>query len=477
MLVSRAGNGTQNGSTAATLNPAHTKKLLKGDLDNIILKALRKDPARRYGSAEQLLQDIQNYQNNLPVTARPESLHYRARKFIARHRVGVAAAAIVAISLLTTTVVSVWQAEQARAERDRTLKINEFLQTILTEADPYQAGADATIRDVLRKAGELVSERFPAQPELEAPLRYTIGYTQLGLMELDDSYTNLKISEELYTALYGPGDSRTLTSSSYLAWLDFRRGYYDAAIDGYRTVIGRMDARTPWDTRASILNDYAVVLLELERYDDALEIQLEVRDLWMDNDPTRPEVAVIHNNLAQTYHGLEDYELAEQNYRTGLAMFREIYEDGLHPDISATLNNLGVLLRDMGNSDDAIEHYKEALRIRQLTLGEAHPLTAFSHMNVARFLLDLERFEDARPHATLAHEIMASALAETHLHLLLARSTVARIYLHDREYARAETTLQNVLSNMDEEYVPGWIIEEANRWLAVARNEGEETEE
>ncbi|TVR16484.1 MAG: tetratricopeptide repeat protein [Balneolaceae bacterium] len=155
-------------------------------------------------------------------------------------------------------------------------------------------------------------------------------------------------------------------------------------------------------------------------------------------------------------------------------MLMEVYTDGLHPDISATLNNLGVLLRDMGNSDDAIEHYQEALRIRQLTLGETHPLTAFSHMNVARFLLDLEQFEDARPHATQAYEIMSEALVETHLHLLLAGSTVARIYLHDREYARAETLLQHIISNMDEEFVPGWIIEEANRWLAVARNDGGE---
>lgn len=298
MLVSRMQNSNPDGSKTAVLNPGLTKRVLKGDLDNIILKALRKDPVRRYGSAEQLLQDIQNHQNNLPVTARPESLLYRARKFIARHRIGVAAAAIVAISLLTTTAVSVWQADQARAERDRTIEINEFLQTILTEADPYQAGADATIRDVLRKAGQLVSDRFPSQPELEVPLRYTIGYTQLGLMELDDSYTNLKISEELFTALYGLNDTRTLTSGAYLAWLEFRRGNYDAAIDSYRAVIARTDTRTPWDTRASILNDYAVVLLELERYEEALELQLEVRDLWMNNDPTRPEVAIIHNNLA-----------------------------------------------------------------------------------------------------------------------------------------------------------------------------------
>ena len=445
------------------------KKKLKGDLDNIILKALRKDPSRRYISAEQLLSDIQNYQNNLPVSARRESVSYRAGKFIARHRVGVFAAAVIVISLFATTAISLWQAEQARAERDRTLMVNEFLQTILLEADPYTAGADATIRDVMRKAGELVNERFEDQPELEAPIRYTIGYTQLGLMELDDSYTNLKISEQMFESLYGPADSRRLYASAYLAWIDFRKGNYDAAILGYRDVIELFDSRTPWDTQATILNDYAVIHLELERYDEALELQLSVRTLWMDNAPTRQEVATIHNNLAQTYHGLLDYHKSEENYRTALAMYREFYPDGNHPDISSTLNNLGVLLRDQGNYDEAVDYYLKALEIRQITLGESHPATAFSHLNIARIMLDLGRADEARTHANIAVDVMTDNLNESHLHLLVARLTQARINIFDGDYGLAESELTSVLSLMDKEYVPGWIIEETEESLSDAR--------
>jgi eukaryotic-like serine/threonine-protein kinase len=451
------------------LNLKSLRRELKGDLDNIILKALRKEPERRYNSAEQLLNDLQNYQKNLPVSARPETPGYRARKFIQRHRIGFAASVIVLLSLITTAAVSNWQAEQARSERDRTIQINDFLQTILMEADPYTAGSDATVRDVLRKAGELVHDRFPDQPELEAPLRYTIGYAQLGLMELDDSYDNLTISKKLYEQLYGNSDSRTLTSSSYLAWLEFRRGNYEMAIQGYMEVINQIDQRTQWDTKATILNDYAVILLELERYHEALDLQLIVLELWMDNDPSRSEVAIIHNNIAQTYHGIEEFELAEENYLTSLTMLMEFFPDGNHPDISSTLNNLGVLLRDQGNYEEAIRYYREALDIRRATLGESHPNTAFSHLNLSRMLLELDRVEEARPHSQIAVDIMSEALNDTHLHLLVARSTLARIYTKDGRYVEAESILSDVVAIMDKEFVPAWIIEQAQQWLTEAR--------
>ena len=90
---------------------------LKGDLDNIVLKALRKEPERRYGSVQELLQDLRNYQLNLPVSARRETFSYTAGKFIRRHRTGVAAAMVAALLLLSLTLVSIWQAKIAREQR------------------------------------------------------------------------------------------------------------------------------------------------------------------------------------------------------------------------------------------------------------------------------------------------------------------------------------------------------------------------
>lgn len=107
------GRPARRTSPPASLNP----KLLRGDLDNIVLKALRKEPERRYASVQEFAEDIRRHLEGLPVTATPDTFSYRAGKFIQRNRAAVAAAAAVVIILLTATVITAWQARVARTER------------------------------------------------------------------------------------------------------------------------------------------------------------------------------------------------------------------------------------------------------------------------------------------------------------------------------------------------------------------------
>lgn len=470
-LVTRKAEDVQTDIQMAGIHVSNLRKKLKGDLDNIILKALRKDPARRYGSAEQMLKDIHNYLNNLPVSARPESFGYKTAKFIVRHRVGVFAALVVAISLVATTGVSLWQAEQARLERDRTQKINEFLQTILTEADPYEAGADATIRDVLRKADHLIKEQFTGQPDIEAPLRYTIGYTQLSLMELEASLQNLQRSEELFRQLYGPHDQRTLEALAYQYWLQFRKGDYDSAIEGYRSVLSTLQPGHSWDFRARLLNDFGVILSDTERYEEAMPIQHQVLELWQNNDPERPELAIAFTNLGHTMHGLRQYEEAEYYYRESLRLHRQHYPDGLNPDLAMVINNLGVLLRDMENYDEALPLYEESLMIRQLTLGREHTFTGLAHLNIGRLLLEMDQMEESREHLYLSKKLFDESLGNTHLYTLVSHSTIGYIHSLDGNMEEAVRMLTNSLTLMQENSAPAWVIEQTTEWLENARSQ------
>ena len=110
--------------------PARTRRRLAGDLDNIVLKALHKDVSRRYGSVEQLEEDIRRHLLGLPVLARPDTLLYRTSKFLARHRAAVAAAVLVAASLVTGTAVAV---REARLARERFDQLREFVRTVLVD--------------------------------------------------------------------------------------------------------------------------------------------------------------------------------------------------------------------------------------------------------------------------------------------------------------------------------------------------------
>ena len=113
----------QRPSTAAEKAEGKSKfeirnsKILKGDLDNIVLKALRKEPERRYASVDQFSEDIRRYLEGLPVRARKDTTSYRAAKFIGRHKVGVAAATLTVLTLIAATITTTWQAREARREK------------------------------------------------------------------------------------------------------------------------------------------------------------------------------------------------------------------------------------------------------------------------------------------------------------------------------------------------------------------------
>ena len=167
---------------SADLRPASTQasdprtaRALRGDLDTILFKAMRKDPAQRYRSVEAFAADIERHLAGEPVQARPASLAYRLGKFLRRHRAGAVAAAAVSAALLAGTALATWQGREAARERDqarallaRNEAVNEFLGMLFTEAvAPEHADA---IRQMLERGALLVSPAFGQKPEHEAEI-------------------------------------------------------------------------------------------------------------------------------------------------------------------------------------------------------------------------------------------------------------------------------------------------------------------
>ena len=132
---------------SAVVESERLRRGLRGDLDAIVLMAMRKEPDRRYASADQLAADLRRYLVGLPVTARRDGRAYRAGKFVRRHRAGVAVAALVASVIVGFTVVTAVQSARLRAqsarialERDRARQVSSFLVSLFRTADPF-AGA------------------------------------------------------------------------------------------------------------------------------------------------------------------------------------------------------------------------------------------------------------------------------------------------------------------------------------------------
>jgi serine/threonine-protein kinase len=447
------------------LTPPRLAATLAGDLDNILLMALRPEPERRYGSVAQFAEDLGRYLDGRPVAARADTFSYRAGKFIRRHWLPLGAVSALVLSLAGGLLSFAWQAEQARAERDRTLKVNEFLQDILLEADPYSAGADATIRDVLRKADEMIAARFDGLPDLEAALRRTIGYTQLGLLELDEAEANLERAHALQLALYGADDMRRLQTLSDLGWLASQRGDLALARERYGLALALRAGTTPIEFDIQLANDFAVVLDEVGALAESLAL-LEAAEARLARVAVAPELRQsLLNNLGSVHQGLGRVDTAEQYYRRAIAAEAELGIAGERLQRAMLLNNLARLLGEQGRHEEALTLFRESLEVRQRVVGHEHGSTAVAHLQLGRMLLDLGVPAEARPHVLAAFEISHAALPSDSRQVIYASALRARLAHEEGDSATAAAGLAEALHRLRAQESNPDTIALVARWL------------
>jgi serine/threonine protein kinase len=207
-------------STAAAAT--NTGKALRGDLDNIVLMALRKEPQRRYASVGQLSEDIRRFVEGRAVIAHKDTLAYRATKFIQRNKIGVAAAALVMLSLLAGIAIAFTQARRATAhariaeeQRDaaqrasaRAEKTSRFMQSFLANANPQwyargQGRTDVTVREAIEDAAARIDTELADQPEVRGDLHHTIGEIHRVASEYPRALEHFRRSLDAYREAYG----------------------------------------------------------------------------------------------------------------------------------------------------------------------------------------------------------------------------------------------------------------------------------
>ncbi|HEY4381993.1 MAG TPA: serine/threonine-protein kinase [Acidobacteriaceae bacterium] len=257
------------------------RRMLRGDLDTIVHKALRKPPHERYGSVTEMADDLRRYLAHQPVSARPDTLRYRARKYLRRHLAGVAVTAVLILLLAGFVAMQAVQLRRIARERDRADRIANFMTGIFKVADPGNKLGDAvTARDVLDQAAAQIDTRLGHDPELQARLMYVMAmaYNNLGLYAR--SQTLLERSVQLSTAAIGADDVQTLRSRQRLAWSLFQQGRFADAESQQRSLIaaeqnifGPQNAET-----IGTMGDLATTLSEERRLPESEKIQREVLD-------------------------------------------------------------------------------------------------------------------------------------------------------------------------------------------------------
>ena len=468
VVVTREEEITTTGRTAKKITPetvgkarsSNTEKLrreLAGDLDTIVLTALRKEPQKRYASAEQFSEDIRRHLEGLPVKARRGSTLYRASKFVNRHRVGVAMTAVSFVAVVAFALTMASQRDQLASERDRTEKalqraevVSGFLEDTLSSASPYEgAGRNVTVVEVLDEAVPKISNSFQDLPETRAALQATVGSTYLRLGRFDDAEWLLREALATRRELSSGRDDADLAGSmNDLANLLRRKADYAEAEELYRDALA-MRQRIYGDEHpevATILNNLGTVRDRQSDYDGAESCYrqaLSIRKKALGN--RHENIAESQNALANVLRRMGEYEEAEVLYKDSLALRRELY-GGRHPDVAESLNNLAFLYYTTGDYQRAEPLYRESLALRRTVLGDDHPEVAHSMTNLARLLRKTNRLEEAEPLYLGALAVRRRALGEQHPEVATSLNDLATLYSSKGEYAAAEPLYRQSLA-------------------------------
>jgi serine/threonine-protein kinase len=214
---------------------ANRQRQLEGDLDNISLKALQKEPPRRYQSVAEFADDIERHLGHLPIAARANTLSYRASRFYQRNKIVVSATAFIVVALIAGLAIALWQYRNAQRENAKAEVINDFLKKMLMTANPSRQvggkqGYQTTITDILEEAEKrLESEELRNQPEVRAELRQVVGagYVEQGNYVAGEKNLRQALAEQ--TQLFGADSTKSLITEFMLASLFFAKADYDSA--------------------------------------------------------------------------------------------------------------------------------------------------------------------------------------------------------------------------------------------------------
>lgn len=406
---------------------------LGGDLDTIAAKALEKEPHRRYETAGALADDLERFLRSEPIFARPASAIYRVRKFARRNKglvVGVAAAFVVlVIALIATSLLAVDLAAQrnvarkardvAEAESRKMAAMTSFLtEDLLSAVSPDRAQrSDPTMREVLDRAAANVSERFGAQPDVEAELRLTIGglYRRLSAFDAADAHISRAI--ELRRATGGIPLAGALLDRAQLA-IEMDDTEHAAAYA--REALAQMPDTADADAlRARGLLLRGAALDGLQQYEAAeadLRQAVELRRRLV--GPHDPAYAEALSTLGFTLVNLSRWDEGEAYYRAALAINRAAYGDQ-HTSVITNLQNLASLARNRGDVARFCELTREALDLARGIFEPEHWIIASLEIDLATALTTEGRYAEAAKHAAagvagLRHNLDPDAVAVGH---------------------------------------------------------------
>ncbi len=328
------------------------------DLDRIVLKALHKTPARRYSSANDFSADIERYLSGFPVTARPDSMGYRASRFVSRHWLAVSAASLFVITVIGLSIGLALQARRAQREAQSADAVSLYLVSLFDFSQPNATqGRSVSARDILDQGTERLNNQWKGDPVVKARLLNTLGTVYYKLGALDRGIALLREAESLYSTAAGPDSMEVAHAATNLGDILETKGDYVGCMEQYLK---------------------ALAIFEKKKGHSSVEVADEL------------------DGIGSLHWVGGDYLGAERYRQESIEIFTRL----LGPEAKETLlakGNLEVVLAAEGKYREAEPLAREILRERTRIFGPVNSYTNIALANLASILMKTARFEEARP--------------------------------------------------------------------------------
>ena len=428
--------------------PRSLSRSLAGDLDTIILKALRKEPERRYGSVDRLVDDLERYLGGHPVSARPDTFWYRSRKLLGRRPwilPSVVAALIVGLLIGGGLLV---HSERMQEERDRAMvearkaeEVTELLIGMFESANPETERRDTlTVRTLLQSGAETLQEQLAGQPEVRASLMHALGRVNRNLGLYDEARHLLEEAREIRFAEGGEDHPEMTGTLVDVARVHFDERRFDEAEALYSRALERERRRASPDTvlLARTLEQLGATLRETGAPDSAAVLVRQALGLRAAHQGrSHPSFLQAQSTLAYILRGKGALDEAEALYREVLG--RHEADSVLGPrTVAATRNNLAYLLREKGELEEAEALYRAALETNRSILGEGHRITEMTMSNLATAVYFQGRAQEAEAILKERAEMTRSALPDDHWRVGGALTSVALFLAEEGRHEEAE---------------------------------------
>ncbi len=469
--------------------PDRLRRELRGDLDTIVAKALKKRPEERYASVSALAEDLRRYLAEEPILARPDSLAYRMAKFARRNARSLAATAGAVLALAATIAFYgtrlAHERDRVRHEAQKSAQVSGFLTELLTQASPYDADRpEPTVGSLLDVGAARVRKNLAGEPELQREMLTLMGriYERRGAyeqalplleeavalgrrsvgpsLELAQSLTDLGVTQgqkanlvaaraNLEEALamrrefLGEEHPDVAIGHSELGRVLFDQGHLDEAEAEFRTALAiRRKILGPVHHETATSTSDLGLLLRFKgdragaetMFREALDVTRKV------SGPRHPDTATALSNLALTVNERGDHAAAEAMFREALAIGRSILGRN-HPDTAQRLVNLAGALRLEGKLSEAEATVEEGLALSRPALGPNHPAVARQETGLARIYLDQKRPAEAEALLTHALEIQQRNYSPTDWRLGSTHTLLGAAYTDLSRFPKAESHL------------------------------------